>query len=228
MNAIRTRLPSPAMLVACVALVVALGGVSYAAGVLPKNSVGTAQLMKKAVSAAKLKKNAVTAGKVRNNAITTAEVRDRTLLAQDFKAGQLPAGSQGPAGPQGPKGDPGDPGAQGPKGEQGIQGIQGQRGDKGEQGIQGVQGQKGDTGPPGMSGYESISTPSVNVPPGQIAVKEAQCSSGKKPIGGGLSAFPDVQVRSTRPLFSGWAVEVKNVGVANASLYVHVVCAYVG
>jgi hypothetical protein len=102
MNAIRTRLPSPAMLVACVALVVALGGVSYAAGVLPKNSVGTAQLKKAAVTAAKIKKDAVTEKKVKNG----------SLIATDFKAGQLPAGPQGPKGdpgPQGPKGDPGAP-----------------------------------------------------------------------------------------------------------------------
>jgi hypothetical protein len=90
------------MIVACVSLIVALGGVSYAAGVLPKNSVGTAQLKKKAVTGAKLKKNAVTGAKVKNG----------SLLAADFKAGQLPAGPQGPKGDpgvQGPKGDKGDP-----------------------------------------------------------------------------------------------------------------------
>jgi hypothetical protein len=94
------RLPSPALLVACVALLAALGGVSYAAGVLPKDSVGTAQLKKKAVTGAKLRKSAVTGAKVKNG----------TLMAADFKAGQLPAG------PQGPKGDPGIPGQQGPSG----------------------------------------------------------------------------------------------------------------
>ena len=36
MRAIRNCLPSPAMVVACAALVIALGGVSYAAAVLPK------------------------------------------------------------------------------------------------------------------------------------------------------------------------------------------------
>jgi hypothetical protein len=56
MSAISSRLPSPALIVACVALVVALGGVSYAAAVLPAGSVGTAQLQKKAVTASKLKK----------------------------------------------------------------------------------------------------------------------------------------------------------------------------
>ena len=54
MTSIRRHLGSPAMIVACVSLVVALGGVSYAAGVLPKNSVGPAQLKKSAVTAAKL------------------------------------------------------------------------------------------------------------------------------------------------------------------------------
>ncbi len=90
------RLPTPAMVVACVALLASLGGVSYAAGVLPENSVGTAQLQKKAVSASKLKKNAVTGAKVKNG----------TLKAADFGAGQLPAGPKGDPGPQGPKGDP--------------------------------------------------------------------------------------------------------------------------
>jgi hypothetical protein len=99
MNTIR-KLPSPAMLVACVALVVALGGVSYAAAALPKNSVGTAQLKKKAVTGTKLKRDAVTGAKVKNG----------SLMGADFKAGQLPAG------PQGPKGDPGAPGQQGPSG----------------------------------------------------------------------------------------------------------------
>ena len=103
MRAIPHRLPLPAMIIACVALVVALGGVSYAAGVLPKNSVGTAQLQKKAVTASKLRKNAVSA----------AKVKDGTLLAADFKAGQLPAGPKGDPGAQGPKGDAGAPGTSG-------------------------------------------------------------------------------------------------------------------
>ena len=106
MNVIRRSLASPAMIVACLALIVALGGVSYAAGVLPRNSVGTAQLQKNAVTGAKLKRNAVTA----------AKVKDGSLLAADFKAGQLPAGPRGPTGdpgPQGLEGDKGDPGAPG-------------------------------------------------------------------------------------------------------------------
>lgn len=82
------RRPSPAMIVAMLALLVALGGTSYAAFKLPKNSVGTSQLKK--------------------NAVTGVKVKSHSLKANDFKANSLPAGPQGPAGPGGPKGDPGN------------------------------------------------------------------------------------------------------------------------
>ena len=85
--------------VAYLALCVALGGTSYAAIQLPKNSVGTKQI----------KKNAVKSKKVKNG----------SLKAADFAAGQLPAGQ---------KGDKGDPGVQGAQGIQGIQGVQGPAG----------------------------------------------------------------------------------------------------
>jgi hypothetical protein len=40
----KIRTPSPAMVVACLALTVALGGTTYAAVTLPRNSVGAAQV----------------------------------------------------------------------------------------------------------------------------------------------------------------------------------------
>ncbi|MCZ7588633.1 MAG: collagen-like protein [Gaiella sp.] len=80
---------------------------------LPANSVGTKQLKSKAVTAAKLKPGAV----------TSAHVLDGSLLAADFKAGQLPGGSQGAQGPAGPQGPKGDPGAAGPPGVSGIERV---------------------------------------------------------------------------------------------------------
>lgn len=62
---------------AFIALFVALGGGAYAAITLPKNSV------------------------------TTRQVKDRSLLAKDFKKGQIPRGEQGPEGAVGPQGPPG-------------------------------------------------------------------------------------------------------------------------
>jgi hypothetical protein len=71
-----------ANVVSLLALFVALGGTSYAVAKLPKNSVGSKQL--------------------RKSSVTSSKVKDRSLLATDFKAGQLPAGVQGPQGARGP------------------------------------------------------------------------------------------------------------------------------
>jgi hypothetical protein len=92
------------MVVACLALLVALGGTSVAAvDQLGRNTVGTLQL----------KDGAVANAKVRNNAINSAKVAARSLLRSDFAPGQLPAG---PTGPQGPAGPAGPAGAAGPAG----------------------------------------------------------------------------------------------------------------
>ena len=50
----RIHIPNPTIAVAVVALLVALGGTSYAAFSLPRNSVGTKQLKKGAVTLAKI------------------------------------------------------------------------------------------------------------------------------------------------------------------------------
>jgi hypothetical protein len=90
------KAPSPAMVVACIALAVSLSGTGYAALKLDRNSVGTREL--------------------KNNAVTSLKVRNRSLLRADFRSGQIPSG---PPGPQGIKGDKGD------KGEKGDAGVVG-------------------------------------------------------------------------------------------------------
>ena len=89
-------------LIAVLALFVALGGTSYAAIALPKNSVGTKQ--------------------IRKSAVTTAKVKDGSLLRKDFKPGQLPAGPKGDTGARGPQGPTGETGATGGQGETGPRG----------------------------------------------------------------------------------------------------------
>jgi hypothetical protein len=100
-----SRRPSPALVVACLALLVALGGTSIAAvSALPSNSVGTAQLQNNAVTAAKIKDGQVRSAEIANSTITSADVKNGSLLRADFKAGQIPAGPAGPTGPSGPPG----------------------------------------------------------------------------------------------------------------------------
>jgi hypothetical protein len=73
------RRPSPALVVAFVALVVALGGTSYAAFSLPKNSVGSKQIKNGAVTNSKLKKGAVTTGKIKNGTVTKSKINTSGL-----------------------------------------------------------------------------------------------------------------------------------------------------
>lgn len=60
MHRILRHRPSPAMIVACVALFISLGGTSYAAVKLPAGSVGTKQLQANAVVGSKVKAGSLT------------------------------------------------------------------------------------------------------------------------------------------------------------------------
>jgi hypothetical protein len=72
--------PSPALIIAIVALIVSLSGSAVAAKkVLDKNSVGTKQI----------KNGAVTTGKIANNAVTGAKVALNTLTGDDINIGSL-------------------------------------------------------------------------------------------------------------------------------------------
>jgi hypothetical protein len=88
--------PSPALVVAGLALVVACSGTSYAVSQLPAKSVGTVQLQR--------------------DAVTGAKVKNGTLSAKDFRRGALPAAAAGLTGPVGPAGPRGPEGPRGPVG----------------------------------------------------------------------------------------------------------------
>ncbi|MDX6677563.1 MAG: hypothetical protein QOE31_1615 [Solirubrobacteraceae bacterium] len=147
------------------ALTIALGGTSYAAATLPHNSVGSSQIKSKAVHNSDLASNAVTSGKVKNGA----------LLAQDFKAGQLPAGATGATGAPGA---PGAPGATGPQGPAGLLGSTIVR--------------RTDIALPAGAG--------VGVPGAEVSAF-ATCGTGQKIVGGSanISNPPDSEVTISRP-----------------------------
>ncbi len=79
MKGLLSRRPSPALIVAVIALVAAMAGTGYAAFKLPKNSVGTKQIKNKAVNTAKLKKDAVTGAKVKDQSLTGSDIKLDTL-----------------------------------------------------------------------------------------------------------------------------------------------------
>jgi hypothetical protein len=99
------KLPTPATVIASIALLVALGGTSIAAvSALPRASVGTAQLKPGAVTSGKIKDRAVTTADIANGGVLSVDVRNGSLRRVDFRPGQLPAGPVGPQGPPGPAG----------------------------------------------------------------------------------------------------------------------------
>ena len=101
MKFLRGARPSPALVVACIALLVSLTGTAVATvSQLPRASVGTPQL--------------------KNNAVNSKKVKNGSLLRADFKTGQIPAGARGPAGPAGATGPAG---AAGPAGAPGAAGA---------------------------------------------------------------------------------------------------------
>jgi hypothetical protein len=63
--------PSPAMIVAMLALFVAMGGTGYAVSKLPKRSVGPAQLRKNAVRAQHIKAGSITTAKLAQSTLTS-------------------------------------------------------------------------------------------------------------------------------------------------------------
>src|SRR5262245_48358597 len=93
MEKLRRLRPSPAMVVACIALAVSLGGTSYAAITLPKNSVGTKQLKKNAVTRVKVKANAITSPKVASNSLTGSDVNEATLGTVPSATTAAPSGA---------------------------------------------------------------------------------------------------------------------------------------
>lgn len=143
----KLRRPNLAETIAVIALFIALGGASYAAIQIPRNSVGTKQLKK--------------------NAVTSQKVKNRSLLAADFRLGQLPRGATGAAGLMGPPGADGAAGIPGPTGPQGLVGPQGVTGADGVDGLPGAtgsDGQQGPTGPDGPTGADG--QPGIDGSPG--------------------------------------------------------------
>ena len=91
MHRLKRFRPTPALAVAMIALFLALTGTGIAAAV-----------------------------QVARNSITSIHVKDRSLLAKDFRRGQIPRGPAGPQGPAGPAGPQGPAGPAGPAGTANI------------------------------------------------------------------------------------------------------------
>lgn len=86
MRRLKRMRPSPALVVAFIALFVAGAGTATAARLIGGNQI---------------RNNSVTGKDIRNSSLGNRDVKNGSLLRRDFKRGQLPAGPQGGAGRDG-------------------------------------------------------------------------------------------------------------------------------
>jgi hypothetical protein len=88
-TALRRLCPTPSMAVALTALVVALGGTSYAVTQLAANSVTSKAIKNQAVTRAKIKNDAVNAAKVGNGSLLGADLAADALTGREIKESTL-------------------------------------------------------------------------------------------------------------------------------------------
>ena len=96
--------PSPAMIVAMLALFVAMGGTGYAVSKLPKGSVGSAQLRKNAVRSKHIKAGSITKAKLAKSTLSSlrAPVAAPASRGPVTQLGERPTASPTPTRPASP------------------------------------------------------------------------------------------------------------------------------
>jgi hypothetical protein len=198
--------------IATLALFVALGGGAYAAIALPRDSVTSKQIAPGAVG--------------------SSEVRDASLRRSDFRAGELPAGDQGPAGPFGP------PGPAGPAGLQGAAGDPGPAGPKGDPGVPGPTGPPGESGPappppppPAKTVYSRTITPDPALAPSQPQSGTVSCGDFQRATGGGYRSGVGtiIDASESSPATSGstptgWTITFRRESANGDQPVVYVIC----
>jgi hypothetical protein len=133
------KLPSPAMIVALIALFVALGGVAGAATTM--------------VTTKMLQDNSVTRAKIAINAVNSAKIEDGSIQSKDLSGNiRGEKGVPGDRGETGAKGETGATGARGPAGATEASGPAGPTGATGPTGAAGAAGATGPAGPTGATG----------------------------------------------------------------------------
>jgi hypothetical protein len=181
--------PSPALVLALLALFVALGGTAVAA----------TPVVKRALFA--------------DNA---AKLQGRSAAAIVKLAASRAATRPGPKGDTGPAGPKGDVGAAGPKGDAGAAGPKGDAGPAGPAGADGPQGPAGPPGPTPAMRIQVVGQAFSFAPDGADDLV-VTCPADLKAISGGFVSTGVVAAFDTRPSADGqsWRIFLVNLSSTN-------------
>ena len=219
MHRVFSRRPSPAMVVAGIALLVALGGTSVAAVTsVPNNSVGTSQLKNGAVTNPKLANNAVTGTKIKDgqvlatdlasNAVTNAKLANASVTLSKVSNNSIDSArvqdhsllkvdfqpGQLPAGPEGPQGP---------------------------------------AGPAGTVGRLILRTTTITVPANNSSAATASCKTGEQAVSGGAIRADQGDLTLllvySAPVYAsnkatGWTARGRNQTTKSREFNVEVLC----
>jgi len=244
MSRLAARRPSPAMIVALMALFASTGGVSYA---LATGSIGTREIRNSSIQGKDVGKNEITAREIARRSIDGTDVKVNRVggnavkeeVLEAEKIGKVSAavgadtlggqtaeqiiaagragGSAGPAGPPGPAGPDGPGGPGGPAGPAGPAGP------------------RGATGAAGATNVVTVLSAEETVPAGAANNSiEASCPSGSVATGGGGVTGGDSTLRlyqstpvpaSNNQVPTGWRVSYFETGTTPGTARAFAVCA---
>jgi hypothetical protein len=199
--------PSPALVIACVALFVALTGSAIAAGV-GKNTVRSPQIVDGTVRTVDLRDNAVAAGKIAPDAVDTTEIAENGVDSSDVAADTLASGDLAAASVT--------------SSEVADQSLTAN--DLGPDSVGSSELQVGSVRASELGGIIQASN-STAIKGGDNASASVACPAGTTVIsGGGSSGFYQVHLASSYRSGNGWHIDARSGAVGDTTITAYAYC----
>jgi hypothetical protein len=193
----RSFRPSPALVISCVALFLALTGSALAVGIA-KNSVRSAQIVDGAVRTVDLRDNAVSAAKIAPNSVAAEEIAENAVESPEVAQDALTAEDLGTASV-----------ASSEVADQSLSPA-----DLGPDSVR-----SSELGP------VTIRTSSAKVAKGVTGSVSADCAAGEQVLGGGgQPGHFGTEMTSSKPTANGWLYQAVNNTGAEETITAYAVC----
>ena len=203
----RSFRPSPALVISCLALFMALTGSAFAVGVA-KNTVRSPQIVDGTIRTVDLRDNAVAAGKIAPDAVDTTEIAENGVDSSDVAPESLTSADLGPASVT--------------SSEVADQSLTAD--DLGPNSVGSSELQAGSVRASELGGIIQVSN-STPIAAGANGSVSVNCPEGTVVIsGGGQPANFGVEMTSTLRSGNGWQYQAKNQNGAASTLTVFAYC----